>query len=319
MLVFVWIRALPGGPAVALLGGEERASPEAIAELERRLGADRPLHEQYARYVRDLARLDLGDSVVTGQRITEEFRRRLPATIELAVAGIALAVGLGVPLGVAAARARWLDRLSVVPSLLVISLPLFFLAFVLKYLFSVKLGWLPSVGRLSATREAAHPTGFYVLDALLAFDRATLADAIRHLVLPAVSLAAPTLAFIARVTRTAVLDLAQESFVRTAAAKGLTGWSVYVRHVLRLALLPVSTIVALVFAHLLAGSVLVENIFGWGGMGTLLQQAIPARDYAVMQATILFSALVFLVASVVADIGYTILDPRIRLEATPWP
>lgn len=207
-----------------------------------------------------------------------------------------------------------MDRLALTSALVAVSVPTFVLAFLLKYVFSVRLGWLPTAGRLDVTRELAHPTGFFVLDAVLAGDAAALVDSLRHLVLPAMALGVPSMAVIARITRVTVLDVAHEDYVRTARAKGLPEPAVGRRHVLRTALLPVATFIGLVSGALLSGAVLVEVIFSWGGMGTFLQRAVFDRDYPVLQGGILFVAVVFMVVNLVVDIAYAKLDPRARVR-----
>lgn len=318
VLVFVWIRALPGDPSLALLArtdvGTQDVHPAAVAEVRRLYGLDRPLHQQYATYLGRLVRFDFGQSITTRQSVAEEIRRRFPATVELSVAALSFAFGLGVPLGLLAARRAhtWLDHLSLGGSLIGVSIPVFVVAFALKYVFAVKLGWLPTTGRLDATRELAHPTGFYLLDALLARDLGAFVDAVRHLILPAVALGLFPMAFVMRITRASVLEVANRDYVRTAIATGVRPLAVAVRHVLRTALLPVVTLLGLTAGFLLAGAVLVEVVFGWGGMGSFLQQAVAERDYPVLQGGILFVAVVFVLVNLLVDLAYTVLDPRVR-------
>lgn len=318
LLVFVWVRSLPGDPAAALLAEAQPSgtavTKEAVTEVRRLYGLDRPVQEQYVSWLGNVVTLDLGQSVTTRQDVADELRRRFPATVELALAALIVAVGVGIPLGFAAGwrAGTWLDHLSLGTALVGVSVPVFFLAFVLKYVFSVKLGWLPSVGRLDVTRDLAHPTGFYVLDAVLAGDGAALADALRHLVLPAVALGSGPAAFIARITRAAVLDVASEGYVDTATAKGLGSWTVGRRHALRSALVPITAVVGLTAGVLLEGAALVEVVFAWGGMGSLLFQAIVSRDYPVLQAGILYVAVVFVVVNLAVDVLSALLDPRAR-------
>lgn len=314
LLVFFWVRALPGGPESALLG--ERATPEREAEIRRLYGLDRPVIVQYGSYLRQVSRLDFGQSITTRRDVTEEIRRRFPATVELTAAAMIFAVGLGLPLGFLAARRAHsaFDQFSMAGSLLGISLPVFFLAFILKFVFAVKLGWLPSVGRLEVTRTAAHPTGFFVLDAILTLDGAALVDALRHLVLPGIALGTIPLAIVTRITRAAVLEVVNEDYVRTARAKGLPPGAVNRRHVLKNAMLPVSTVIGLQTGVLLSGAVLTEIVFAWGGMGSFLYQAVFDRDFPVLQGGILFLAVVFVVVNLLVDITYGLLDPRIRVK-----
>ncbi|HXF98652.1 MAG TPA: ABC transporter permease [Gaiellaceae bacterium] len=314
ILVFVWIRALPGSPAEALLG--ERATEESVAQIREQYGLDDPLPVQYWRYlVQTVWHHDLGTSIRSYRPVTEELADRFPATVELALAAMLFAVVFGIPLGFLAAKryGSLFDHTSLVASLIGISIPIFFLGLILKYVFAVRLGWLPSVGRedILATRE--HPTNFYVLDAIITGNGAALWDAVKHLILPAVALGSIPLAIVARITRAAVLDVQNEDYVRTARAKGLHPFVVDTRHVLRNALLPVSTIVGLQTGLLLSGAILTETVFAWPGIGTWLKDAIFNRDYPVLQGGILFVAVVFVLVNLIVDISYAIINPRIRL------
>jgi peptide/nickel transport system permease protein len=314
ILVFFWIRALPGGPAQALLG--ERATPETIAQIERQYGLDQPVHIQYWKYIQRTVRFDLGTSIISRRAVTDELAERFPATIELSLAAMLFSVVFGIPLGFIAAKryGTWLDHSSLVASLIGISIPIFFLAILLKYVFAVKLGLLPTVGRISVLIDLNHPTKFYVLDALLAGDLNALWDALKHLILPAVALGSIPLAIIARITRAAVLDVQNEDYVRTARAKGLSPREVDERHVLRNALLPIMTIIGLQTGLLLSGAVLTETVFAWPGMGTWLVGAIRNRDFPVLQGGILFVALVFVLVNLVVDMAYALANPRIRVS-----
>ena len=314
ILVFLWIRALPGTPATALLG--ERATSEAVAAVREQYGLNDPIHEQYFKYLKSLVSLDFGDSITSRQPVFEEFKQRFPATIELAIAAMLFSVCFGIPLGFLAAKRHGgtLDHVSLVVSLLGISVPIFFLAIILKYVFAVKLGWLPTVGRISVLITIDHPTNFYVLDAILAGNWEAFVDTLKHLVLPAVALGSIPLAIIARITRASVLDVQNEDYVRTARAKGVAPGAVDRRHVLRNALLPITTIIGLQTGLLLSGAVLTESVFAWPGIGTWLLEAIEARNYPVIQGGILFIALVFVLVNLIVDISYGFLNPRIRLS-----
>ncbi|MBA2360028.1 MAG: ABC transporter permease [Actinobacteria bacterium] len=312
ILVFVWVRALPGSPADSLLG--ERTTPALVKEYEERFGLDEPVYVQYWKYVQTTAHFDFGVSVASHRPVTTEIKERFPATIELALAAMILAVGLGVPLGFLAAKRHGgiFDHGSLFVSLIGISIPVFFLAILLKYLFAVRLGWLPSVGRIDVTSEVKHPTNLYVLDAILTRDWKTLVDVLKHLILPAVALGSIPLAIVARITRAAVLDVQNEDYVRTARAKGLPPATVDRRHILRNALLPISTIIGLQTGLLLSGAILTETVFAFPGMGQWLREAIFNRDYPVLQGGILFLALVFVFVNLLVDISYAIINPRIR-------
>jgi peptide/nickel transport system permease protein len=312
ILVFLWIRALPGGPAQALLG--ERATEAQVAQIERQYGLDKPLPVQYWSYVKTVGRADFGTSVTSRRPVTQELRERFPATIELALAAMFFSIVFGIPLGFVAAKRYGgvLDNVSLVASLIGISIPIFFLAILLKYVFAVKLGWLPTVGRISVLIDLDHPTNLYVLDAILALDLAAFLDTVKHLVLPAMALGTIPLAVVARITRAAVLDVLNEDYVRTARAKGLGPRVVDARHVLRNALLPISTIIGLQTGLLLSGAVLTETVFAWPGMGRWLVEAISSRNYPVLQGGILFVSVVFVLVNLIVDISYAIINPRIR-------
>jgi peptide/nickel transport system permease protein len=312
LLIFFWIRALPGNPADALLG--ERSNPQLVAQYKQRYGLDRPLPIQYWDYVKTTLQGDLGTSISTRRQVTSEIKQRFPATIELAVAAMIFAVALGIPLGFFAAKRHGgvFDNLTMIGSLLGISVPIFFLAIILKYLFAVRWHWLPSVGRTDVLINSKHPTNFYILDALIERDWHALWDVIRHLILPAIALGSIPLAIITRITRAAVLDVQNEDYVRTARAKGLPPLTVDRRHVLRNAMLPVSTIIGLQTGLLLSGAVLTETVFAFPGMGSWLRDAIFNSDYPVLQGGILFLAVVFVVVNLVVDISYAIINPRIR-------
>ena len=314
ILVFAWIRALPGSPAESLLG--EHATPQAVTQIRHQYGLDRPIYVQYGRYLKTLLDLNFGTSIATQRAVTYEIGHRFPATVELALAAMVFAIALGIPLGFLAAKrhGRLFDHVSLVASLIGISIPIFFLGLILKYVFAVRLGWLPSIGRENVLAERAHPTNFYILDAIIERDPGALWDAIKHLILPAIALGSIPLAIVARITRAAVLDVQNEDYVRTARAKGLPPLAVDNRHVLRNALLPVVTIIGLQTGLLLSGAVLTETIFAWPGIGSWLKDAIFNRDYPVLQGGILFVAIVFVVVNLIVDISYALINPRIRLS-----
>ena len=312
ILVFLWIHALPGSPAVALLG--ERATAENVSQFRRQYGLDKPIYEQYIAWTKTSLKGDFGYSIQDRRKVTVDFRDRFPSTVELAVGAMLVAMLLGIPLGFVAAKryGTWLDHSSLVASLIGISTPVFFLAIILKYLFAVKLHWLPTVGRISPLIDTSHPTNFYVLDAIIAGDWSALWDVVKHLVLPALALGSIPLAIVARITRAAVLDVQNEDYVRTARAKGLAPRIVDRRHVLRNALLPISTIIGLQTGFLLSGAILTETVFARPGVGTWLASAIAYRDYPVLEAGILFLSVVFVLVNLIVDISYAIINPRIR-------
>ena len=312
ILLFLWVRALPGSPAEALLG--ERATPALVAAYKERYGLDEPLYEQYWSYVKETMQGHFGVSVATHRLVSEEIKQRFPATIELTVAAMLFAVALGIPLGFFAAKRYGgiFDHASLFFSLIGISIPIFFLAIILKYFFAVKLAWLPSVGRIDVQLDLERRTGFYVIDSILARDWHALGDVLKHLILPAVALGSIPLAIVARITRAAVLDVQNEDYVRTARAKGLAPLVVDWRHIFRNAMLPVSTIIGLQTGLLLSGAILTETVFAFPGMGSWLRDAIFNRDYPVLQGGILFLAVVFVLVNLIVDISYAIINPRIR-------
>ena len=314
ILVFAWIRALPGSVAQSQLG--ERATPALIKQINHQYGLDKPLPVQYWDYLKSLVSGNLGTSISSFRPVTYELGHRFPATIELALGAMAFAIALGIPLGFMAAKkyGSWFDQTSLVASLLGISIPIFVLGIILKYIFAVRLHWLPSIGREDILAVRPHPTNFYILDAIINADPGALWDAIKHLILPSIALGSIPLAIVMRITRASVLDVQHEDYVRTARAKGLPPGEVDRRHVLRNALLPISTIIGLQTGLLLSGAVLTETVFDWPGVGSWLTTAIANRDYPVLQGGILFLAIVFVLVNLLVDISYAIINPRIRLS-----
>src|SRR5215204_3092410 len=313
VLLFFWVRALPGSPAESLLG--ERATPELVEAYKERYGLNDPVWRQYVTYMDTTVKdRDLGISSATHRQVTDEIRLRFPATVELALTAMLFAVSFGIPLGFIAAKRYGgpVDHGSLFLSLIGISVPIFVLAILLKYVFAVRLAWLPSVGRIDLLIETEHPTNFYLLDAIIVREWATFVDVSKHLILPAIALGSIPLAIIARVTRASVLDVQNEDYVRTARAKGLSPGVVDRRHVLRNALLPVTTVIGLQTGLLLSGAILTETVFAFPGMGSWLRDAIFNRDYPVLQGGILFLALVFVLINLAVDIVYALLNPRIR-------
>ena len=314
VLLFAWLRALPGGPAQAALG--ERATPEDIARYSEAFGLDQPIIVQYFKFLGRALQLDFGNSSRTGRPVTTEFLERFPGTVELTIFAMILAIGVGIPLGYLAARRHgsWIDSTSVIGSLLGVAIPVFFLAYLLRLVFAVDLGWLPGSGRQDVRMDATHVTNFYVLDGLLTREWDAAWDALVHLVLPGIALGTIPLAIIVRITRASVLDVVNEDYVRTANAKGLSNSTVRRRHIIRNALLPVSTTIGLQTGLLLSGAVLTETVFAFGGVGSALREAINNRDYAILQGFILILAVVYVLVNLLVDISYGLLDPRVRVR-----
>ncbi|HEX8305450.1 MAG TPA: ABC transporter permease [Jatrophihabitans sp.] len=321
VLLFVWVRALPGDPARSLLG--EKATPELVARLNAAYGFDKPLLEQYVTYTGKLLQGDFGTSPRTGQPVLGTFLDRFPATVELSIAALLFAIALGIPLGYAAAKRSGgvFDFLAVGGSLLGVVVPVFVLAYLLKIVFAVglpgqlgALAFLPASGRQDPRIDATHITNFYVLDGLITREFDASWDAVLHLILPAIALGSIPLAIIVRMTRASVLEVLNEDYVRTANAKGLAASLITRRHVLRNAMLPVLTTIGLQTGALLAGAVLTESVFAFNGIGSYLFDAISSLDFVVLQGFILFIAVVYALVNLVVDIGYGVVDPRLRTQ-----
>lgn len=314
VLLFVWVHRLPGGPATALLG--ERATEAQIRRIQSILGLDQPLYVQYGRFMRRLLEFDFGNSTQTGRPVTQEFLERFPATIELTIVAMLIAIGIGIPLGFLAARKHGgiLDTTSVGASLLGICIPVFFLAYLLKYVFALTLHLLPTQGRLTAGLSRTDVTGFYVLDGLLTREFDVVGDALTHLILPGLALASIPLAIIVRMTRASVLEVLGEDFVRTAEAKGLTERTVRRRHILRNALLPVVTTIGLLTGGLLSGAVLTESVFALNGVGSFVKDAIFYSDYPGLMGFILTFSVIYVLVNLAVDVSYSLIDPRVRVR-----
>ncbi|GAA2333411.1 ABC transporter permease [Saccharopolyspora halophila] len=314
ILLFGWLRMLPGGPVSALLG--DRATPEARASLEAALGLDQPLYVQYFKFLGRAITGDFGTStgVQRGDPALEVFLTRFPATLELSIFALLLAVLIGIPMGYLAARRRggWLDNISISWSLVGVAVPVFFLAFLLKFVFAIQLGVLPASGRQDVGIDATRVTGFYVLDGLLTREWDASWNALVHLILPAIALSTIPFAVIFRITRAAVLDVMDEDYVRTARAKGLAGMVIRRRHILHNAMLPVVTTIGLQTGALLAGAVLTERVFNIPGVGQAVAVGFERKDFPVLQVVILASAMVYVLVNLVVDLSYALIDPRLR-------
>jgi peptide/nickel transport system permease protein len=312
IVVFAFVHLLPGDPVAALLG--QHATPELREEIRTQMGLDKPLYEQYFIYLGQLASGDLGKSVINNRPVIEELGRRFPATVELTAAALLFAIGLGIPLGRIAARfpQRWPDAVVTVISLLGISIPIFVLGYTLQFFFGATLQVLPASGRINPRLGIDVVTNLMLVDTLLSGRLEAFADALLHLILPAIALGSIPLAIITRITRAAVLDVSNEDYVRTARAKGLNERRVDNRHIMRNAWLPVVTVIGLQVGGLLAGAVITETVFSWNGVGSYIVNAIQDHDYLVVQSTILIFALIFLIVNLGVDIAYAFLNPRIR-------
>jgi ABC-type dipeptide/oligopeptide/nickel transport system permease component len=316
IVTFLLTRVLPGDPAVYFAGPS--ATEQSIEEVRHQLGLDRSLPVQFVQYVRDLAHGDFGMSLTTGQPVRQELLERLPASAELVLCGLLLAIVVAVPLGVLAAvrQGSLIDHACRVVATAGVSVPVFFTGLLLVYVFYYLLGWAPApLGRLDVFFSAPPAvTGFYLIDSLLAGDGETFRAALAQLVLPALSLGIFALAPIARMTRASMLAVLSSDFIRTARAAGLSTNTVILRYGLRNALLPVVTTLGMVFSFLLGANVLVEKVFAWPGIGSYAVEALIASDYAPVQGFVLTMAVLYVLLNLVIDLLYTAIDPRVRLE-----
>jgi dipeptide transport system permease protein len=310
---FALIHLIPGDP-VMIMAGVHGLTPERHARMMHQLGLDQPLYQQYFSYVWNALHGDLGTSIFTRQPVMTEFLQRFPATFELSVAAMIFAVVIGLPAGVLAAirRGGVVDHTVMTVSLTGYSMPIFWWGLLLILLFSVQLGWTPVSGRLSAAYWVEPRTGFMLIDTLLEGNTAAFVDALRHLILPAIVLGTIPLAMIARMTRSSMLEVLNEDYVRTARAKGASPFRVIMIHALRNALIPVITVTGLQVGVMLAGAILTETIFSWPGIGQWMVQAINQRDYPVVQGGILLIASMIILVNLLVDIAYGIINPRIR-------
>ena len=314
LLVFGFLHLIPGDPALAILG--ERATEESVARVRAALGLDKPLVEQYAIYMGRVVQGDLGRSILRDDSVSAELARRFPATAELSLAAMLVAVMIGIPAGIISAvkRNSLADSTAMLVSLAGVSMPIFWLGLMLSYLFGVVLRWLPTGARLSATMKIPSVTNFMLLDSLLSGIPTAFNDAAWHLLLPAMVLGTVPMAIVARMTRSAMLEVLGQDYVRAARAKGLTERDVILKHAFRNALLPVVTIVGLQIGTLMGGAILTETIFSWPGIGRWVFEAIQARDYPIVQGVTLFVAALFVLINFLVDVSYAVLDPRIRLS-----
>ena len=310
VVVFLMVRLIPGDPAQILLG--QAATPERIAEVRGKLGLDRSIPEQYLLFLRGAATGDLGDSIITGRPVTTELAVRFPATLELTLAALLFAVAVGVPVGVLAAvkQYSWLDKITSVIALTGVSMPIFWLAMVLVVVFTVNLGLLPFPGRVEV--PVANITGLVLVDSLLTFNVRGFWDGLLHLIMPAIALGTIPMAVVTRMTRSSMLEVMGEDYIRTAHAKGVLPRRVVFRHALRNAMLPTVTVIGLQFGLLMGGAVITETIFGWNGIGQIALDSIYSRDYAMIQGVVLYGAAFFVLINLAVDVLYAVLDPRVR-------
>jgi peptide/nickel transport system permease protein len=312
IVVFFMVRAIPGDPAQILLG--QLATQEQVQTLRERMGLDKPVIVQYGLFLKDAARGDLGTSIVTGRPVTTELLARFPATLELTAFAMFIAVLVGVPVGVIAAVKQYsfLDKFTSVLALTGISMPIFWLAMILIVIFTVNLGLLPFPGRLSSGVSITAITGLVLVDSLLTLNFAGFWNGLLHLIMPALALGTIPMAIIMRMTRSSMLEVMGEDYVRTARAKGVVPSRVVFKHALRNAMLPTVTVIGLQIGLLMGGAVITETIFSWPGVGQIAYESVNRRDYAMIQGVVLYGAALFVLVNLLVDILYAILDPRVR-------
>jgi peptide/nickel transport system permease protein len=311
IVIFFMLAITPGDPAELLLG--ERVTAESLAQMREHLGLDKPLYIQYGMFLKRLVKLDLGETIWSRQKVWDEVKQRFPATIELSVAAMLLSCFFGVILGIISATKQysWFDYTSMVCSLIGVSIPVFWLGLVLMLVFSLNLGWFPMSGRLGVYTNLEIITNFYILDTILMRDWAALKDALWHLCLPAFALSTIPLAIVARMTRSSMLEVLRQDYIRTAKAKGLGQTRILLKHALRNGLIPVITVIGLQFGIMLGSAILTETVFAWPGVGKWIFDGVVKRDYMVIQGGTLIVATCFVLVNTIVDVLYAVINPRI--------
>lgn len=312
ILVFFMVRAIPGDPAQILLG--QNATEAQVEALRTKMGLDAHPVVQYGLFLKDAVTGDLGNSITTGRPVTAELAVRLPATAELALFAMLFAVAVGVPVGVISAVKQYslLDKVTSVLALTGISMPIFWLAMILIVIFGVNLQVLPINGRLGVDTAISAITGLVLVDSLLTLNFAGFRDGLSHLILPGVALGTIPMAVVMRMTRSSMLEILNEDYVRTARAKGVVPWRVVFKHALRNAMLPTITVIGLQVGLLMGGAIITETIFAWPGVGKFAYESVFRRDYAGIQGVVLYGALLFVLVNLLVDVLYAVLDPRVR-------
>jgi peptide/nickel transport system permease protein len=314
ILSFSLIRLAPGDPARTIAG--EHASPQTISAIREKYGLDKPFTTQYWVWLKRVLRGDLGRSIVSNEYVTREILDRFPNTMELTFFAMFIAVAVGAVAGIVSASRQYsvIDYTTMGVALFGVSMPVFWLGIMLMMIFGVFLKWLPIGGRIDTLIPFRRITGLYLLDSLIGWNGPALASSLRHLLMPSIALATIPMATIARVTRSSMLEVLRQDFIRTERAKGLSERSVIYKHAARNALLPVVTVIGLEFGLLLAGAILTETIFAWPGIGRYVVNAVRMRDYPAVQGCLLFFALTFVVVNLITDLLYVLIDPRIKYE-----
>jgi peptide/nickel transport system permease protein len=308
------LRFTPGDPAELLLG--ERVTEEALHDIREHLGLNEPLYVQYGLFLGRIMKGDLGETIWSRQKVWIEVKERFPATIELSVAALFISCFFGIIFGIISATRQYsiFDYLSMLGALIGVSMPIFWLGLVFMLIFSLHLGWLPLSGRLSVGVDLKVITNFYILDALLTKNWMALKDVLWHIIMPAVTLSTIPMAIVARMTRSSMLEVLRQDYIKTAKAKGLSQFIVTFKHALRNALIPVVTTIGLQFGVALGGAILTETIFAWPGVGKWMYDAVMKRDYMVIQGGTLIIAATFVVINLVVDALYAVINPRIDVR-----
>ncbi len=314
IVVFSLIRMIPGDPVIVMLG--ERARAEDIARVRSEMGFDRPVYVQYIEWMGRVLRGDLGTSIINRTSVMDDLRMRLAATVEMVVTGMLIGMIVGIGIGILSALKQntWIDFVATVGALVGVSMPIYWLALILIYALAVNRSIFPPSARLDVDLNVVPRTGFMLIDTLLMGDFKLFLNAVWHLILPACVLSTVIMPILARLTRSSMLEVLRQDYIRTAEAKGLRYQIVVVRHALRNALLPIITVVGLQLGGLLGGALLTETIFSWPGMGLWTYRAILGRDYPIVQGVVLVSATIYVVVNLLVDISYAYLDPRIHFE-----
>jgi peptide/nickel transport system permease protein len=315
VVVFCLVKAVPGDPAQILLG--ERANKEALLKVREEMGLDKPYYVQYLRFMEKLLiKRDMGRSLNSQEPIAEILARKFTATMELATAAMLFSLLVGIPMGLIAAiwPTTLLDFSSMSLAVVGVSMPIFWLAMILTWIFGIELGWLPISGRLAIEYFYEPITGLIIVDSLIERNWQMLKSALEHLLLPAVALGTIPMAFLARITRASMLEVVGQDYVRTARAKGVVIWSIYCKHALKNALIPILTVLGLQFGLLLGGAIITETVFSWPGIGSWLLESVNARDYPALEGGILVTASAFVLVNLVVDITYRFVDPRMRVS-----
>lgn len=312
IIIFGIMRVFSPDPAPIVLG--QHATQEAMSEWREANGLDKPIVVQYVNYMKGVLTGDFGNSYYTKTPVAKEIFSRFPATVELAICAIIIATIFGILLGVISAvkKNSWVDHISMVTALIGVSIPIFWLGILLIIIFAGNLGWLPAQGRIETLLRPANHNGFYLIDSLIEGNMESFVSSLKHLVLPSVALAMYSMAIIARMTRSTMLDTLSQDYIRTARAKGIKEGQVIKKHALANALIPIVTVIGIQLGYLMGGAVLTESVFAWPGIGKYTVEAILKSDFPVVQGVVLLIAFIFVVMNLIVDIIYVFLDPRIK-------